>query len=63
MIAFCGIAVLSLSVLGCKPDAAVKRGSVIGAGPATSEKDVKKSGTPIVIEPKTDKQYPVKKVQ
>ena len=62
-LAFVAIALLSLPVLGCKPDAAVKRGEVIDAGPSTSDKDVKKPGQPVVIDPKTDTQRPVKQVQ
>ncbi len=62
-IAFLAITVLFVSLLGCKPDAAVKRGEVIDAGPSTSDKDVKKPGQPVVTEPKIDKESPVKQVQ
>jgi hypothetical protein len=61
--AFVAIAVVAFSLAGCKPDAALKRGEVIDAGPSASDKDVKKSGQPVVIEPKTDKENPVKQVQ
>jgi hypothetical protein len=61
--AFVVLPVLSLSMMGCAPDAAVKRGEVIDAGPSTSGKDVTKGGKPVVTNPKTDKENPVKQVR
>ncbi len=42
----------SLSLTGCQPDAAVRSGAVVGAGPSTSRQEPDKdTDTPAVPEP------------
>jgi hypothetical protein len=60
--AFAALAALFVSILGCAPDAAIKRGEVIDAGPTTSKQDVKPD-QPEVTEPKSYKESPVKQAQ
>jgi hypothetical protein len=54
---------IACSLVGCKPDAAVERGAVVGSGPQTPGADANKPGTPIVTKPKIVKEAPVKQVQ
>jgi hypothetical protein len=48
---------------GCKTDAAIRSGATVGAGPNTSDKDVKRGDDPTINQPTTDKQAPLKQVQ
>jgi hypothetical protein len=58
-LAFLPLAVLALSIAGCKPEAAIQNGTAVSRGKDASQK----ADTPNVIEPSTEKQPPLKKVQ
>ena len=57
LLAGCVLSGLLLLTAGCKPDAAVKRGAVV------DEPTPKTQPTPVVVEPKTNQQPPLIKVQ
>jgi hypothetical protein len=61
------IVVLSLLLVtglsGCEPDAAIRRGAVIGGGSSASERGVRQPDKPIITQPKIEVSQPLKKVQ
>ena len=56
------LAMLTVGLMGCKPDAAVQRGATIDSSTGTPSGQ-KNPDQPTLITPRTDKSQPLKKVQ
>ena len=56
------LATLTVGLMGCKPDAAVRRGATIDDSTGTPS-GRKNADQPTLVPPSTDKSQPLKKVQ